>query len=267
MPAGAIWTWMFTVTVDPNPQTVNSNLVPAPMSAVIHGEDCRQMNSELGRKMDRRRLLTSLAAGTALTVVPSLISAAGEATPQRIFRFASPGNAAIVTSGGLIETDPGLRHVGELAHRLDNALRKRKVLDQLARAQAHFFALGSATLNGPGDPLIFDFQTTLDRQSDFVSHRFCPLALDDLPIYVATALPDDREVRDAVLDVLVYITCKSGFWRDAKIFRPSEVFCMVDEPRYQADTRGPGDLVVAVIAFAFFQGCSRAYERTLAPLA
>jgi hypothetical protein len=29
----------------------------------------------------------------------------------------------------------------------------------------------------------------------------------------------------------------------------------------------PGDLVVAVIAFAFFQGCSRACERTLAPLA
>ena len=28
----------------------------------------------------------------------------------------------------------------------------------------------------------------------------------------------------------------------------------------------PGDLVVAVIAFAFFQGCSRACERTLAPL-
>src|SRR5438477_6326234 len=29
----------------------------------------------------------------------------------------------------------------------------------------------------------------------------------------------------------------------------------------------PGDLVVAVIAFAFFQGCSRTCERTLAPLA
>src|SRR5580704_13293790 len=28
----------------------------------------------------------------------------------------------------------------------------------------------------------------------------------------------------------------------------------------------PGDLVVAVIALAFFQGCSRACERTLAPL-
>ena len=29
----------------------------------------------------------------------------------------------------------------------------------------------------------------------------------------------------------------------------------------------PGDLVVAVIAFTFFQGCSRAGDRTLAPLA
>ena len=29
----------------------------------------------------------------------------------------------------------------------------------------------------------------------------------------------------------------------------------------------PGDLVVAVITFAFFQGSSRAGERTLAPLA
>ena len=28
----------------------------------------------------------------------------------------------------------------------------------------------------------------------------------------------------------------------------------------------PGDLVVAVVAFAFFQSCSRPCERTLAPL-
>src|ERR1700687_2409833 len=28
----------------------------------------------------------------------------------------------------------------------------------------------------------------------------------------------------------------------------------------------PGDVVISVIAFAFFQGCSRACERTLAPL-
>jgi hypothetical protein len=77
--------------------------------------------------------------------VPSLISATS-AAPEPVFRFTSPADAVIVTSGGLIETDPGLPHVGELAHRLDHALRKQKVLDQIARTQSHFFALSTALM-------------------------------------------------------------------------------------------------------------------------
>jgi hypothetical protein len=46
----------------------------------------------------------------------------------------------------------------------------------------------------------------------------------------------------AVLDTLAYITCQSGFWRDAKIIDASEVFCVAKAPRYQADIRGPGTL-------------------------
>jgi hypothetical protein len=77
--------------------------------------------------MDRRRFLTSLAGAVALTGVPSLIpSAFGDAADD--FRFAAPGNAVIVTSAGLIDVDPGLPCVGELAHRLNHALREPKVL-------------------------------------------------------------------------------------------------------------------------------------------
>jgi hypothetical protein len=45
-----------------------------------------------------------------------------------------------------------------------------------------------------------------------------------------------------VLDVLAYITCKSGFWRDAKIIRASEVFSVAKTPRYQADMPVSGTL-------------------------
>lgn len=94
-------------------------------------------------------------------------------------RFSSPGDAVIITSEELIGTDPGLPHVGELALRLDHALRKRKVLDHIARTQSRLFVLASVTLNGPHD-LILDFQTTLERQSEFVSGKFGPLAINDL---------------------------------------------------------------------------------------
>jgi hypothetical protein len=53
---------------------------------------------------------------------------------------------------------------------------------------------------------------------------------------------DDRDVFAAVLDTLVYITCQSGFWRDAEIVNASEVFCVAKAPRHQADIRGPGTL-------------------------
>jgi hypothetical protein len=182
------------------------------------------MKPDLGAEIDRRSFLASLAGASALTSVPSLISGTATAAPE------------IVTNAGL---NPGLPHVGELARRLDYALRERKVFDHIARTQSRHFALGSVTLNAqPSEQLILDFQTLLDRQSEFVSRSFGPLALDDLPVYIATSLHDDRVVRDAVLDVLVYITCKSGFWRDAKIVRAFDVFCVAKAPRYHADSRG-----------------------------
>jgi hypothetical protein len=70
------------------------------------------------------------------------------------------------------------------------------------------------------------------------------LAIDDLPIYIATSIDERMITRCSgnVLDVLAYITSKSGFWRDAKIICASEVFCVAKAPRYQADMRGPGTL-------------------------
>lgn len=53
--------------------------------------------------------------------------------------------------------------------------------DHFARTQSRHFALGSVTLNGRRD-IILDFQSTLKRQSEFVSRSFGPLAINDLPI-------------------------------------------------------------------------------------
>lgn len=166
-----------------------------------------------------------------------MVSGVANATPERLVRFASPSNVAIITNTGLIATDPGLPRIGELARRLDQALHEKKVLDHIAKAQSRFFALGSVTLNAASsEQLILGFQTTLERQSEFVSRNFGPLAVDDLPMYTATALHDDRVVFVAVLDTLAYITCKSGFWGDAEVVCPLDVFCMADAPR-QADPR------------------------------
>jgi hypothetical protein len=205
------------------------------------------MNSDLAVKINRRRLLTSLAAGAALTSFPSLISGAG-AAPGSVFHFASPGDAVIVTSGGLVETDLGLfsasieSRVGEMARRLYQALLKREVQSQIARARSRLFALGSVTLSGAGNKLILDFQTTLDRQAEFVADTFGAWATDDLPIFIATSIDEeDHEMLGAVLDVIAHITCASGFWRDAKIIRSSEVFCVAQTPRYQPGMH-PGTL-------------------------
>ena len=185
------------------------------------------MNPAVGAKIDRRRLFTMLAGGSAV-----LLSDAATAAPERLFRFPAPGGAVIVTDKGLIEIDPGLPRVEELAQRLDHALCTRRVLDHIARTQSRLFALGSVTLNGaPSQRLIWDFQTTLDDQSEFVPRNFGPLAIDDLPVHIATSLHDDREEFAAVLDTINYITIKSGFWREAKITRASEVFSMTGTAR------------------------------------
>lgn len=132
----------------------------------------------------------------------------------------------------MIALDPGLPRFEELAGRLDRALRTRRVLDHIARTQSRLFALGSVTLNGlPSQRLIWDFQTTLDDQSEFVPRNFGPLAIDDLPMHIATSLHDNREGFAAVLDTINYVTVKSGFWRDAKVTRASEAFSLTDSAR------------------------------------
>ncbi len=196
------------------------------------------MNPDHRAKIDRRRLLTSLAAGAGLTHLPSLISCAACAAPG-IYRFSSPDHAVIVTSAGLIATDQAPPHVDELARRLDHALAQPKVVDHIARTQSRFFALSSVTLDDPPD-LILDFQTTLDRQSKFVSRNFGPLALDDLPVYSVTSIDEDNgDVLAPVLDVLNYITNKSGFWPGAKFTRARDIFFMTDAMR----TPGKLDLI------------------------
>jgi hypothetical protein len=175
-------------------------------------------------KIDRRRLLTTLAGGGA-----AFISGAANAAPERMFRFVSPGDAVIVTNAELVATDPGFPRVEELARRLDYALRNRKTLGHVTRAQSRFFALSSVTLNGPFDSAACRaFQTTLARQSEVVSHSFGSLAVDDLPFYIATSIEDDRGVLEPVLDVLAYITDTSGFWRDAEIVSSFDIFCTVN---------------------------------------
>jgi hypothetical protein len=92
-------------------------------------------------RINRRRLLTTLAAVSA-----ALISGAANAASGRVFRFVSPGDTVIVTNAELVAIDPGLPRLGELARRLDSALHNRKTLDHIFRTQSRSFALSSVTL-------------------------------------------------------------------------------------------------------------------------
>jgi hypothetical protein len=198
------------------------------------------MKPHLGAKIGRRRLLTSLVGTAALTSVPSLISGAASEAPGA-FRFAAPGDAVIVTSKALIEIDPGLPQINELARRLDQAFRTRRILDQISRLPSRQFALGSVTLQGPlSGRFIWDVQTALDDQSQAVPRNFGPLATGNLPIHIATALPDHDAGFDAVLDTISYITCKAGFWRDAKSIHLSDAFSITNAARR---TTGAFDLI------------------------
>ncbi len=167
---------------------------------------------------------------------------------------ASLCDAVIVTSAGLIENDPGLCPrattedlVGELVRRLGHALLEPKIRDRIAGAGAanktkpRFFALGSATLNAPFDPILH-LQMMLDRQSAFVFGSFAPLATDDLPLFIATSMDDERALWAGTMDTLAYITLNSGYSRHAETFRAADVFCSVAAPRYRADSRRPDAL-------------------------
>ena len=117
-----------------------------------------------------------------------------------------------MTNAGL---NSGLPEVRELARRLDLALHERKLLDHITRTRSNSFALGSITLSCPPPKLFGDFQTMLDRQSKLVSDYFGPLAINDLPMFFATAIDNtsrDYTVLQGMLDTITYITIKSGFW-------------------------------------------------------
>ena len=195
----------------------------------------------IDKPIGRRQLLTTLA-GAGVALIPGMASSA----PEPLFRFPSSSDAAIITSARLIEIDPGRPSLGELTRRLNHALRQRKVLDHIARTQSQLFALTSVTLNGPRD-LILDLQTTLDWQSEFVSQNFGRLAINDLPVYIATSIGDDRDVLAPVLDTINYITWKSGFWPGAKITRAWDVFSM------EGATRSP-ETIDLVTLWPFSQG-------------
>jgi hypothetical protein len=164
---------------------------------------------------------------------------------ERVLDAASLCDAVIVTSAGLIETDPGLcPHastedlVGELVRRLGYALLERKILDQIMgpsgrTSSPRFFALGSGTLNASFDPL-WHFQTMLDHQSAFLSGSFAPLAVEHLPLFVVTSEEDDPHLWRGARDVLARAALISGYSLER------DMFATVQAPRYQAQTRRTG---------------------------
>lgn len=155
-------------------------------------------------------------------------------------------DAVIVTSAGLIETDAGLcpsasteNLVGELMRRLGHALLDQNILGRIVgtagtkNPRPRYFALGSATLNAPFEPLLH-LQMMLDRQSAFVSASFAPLAADELPLFIVTSEEYDSRLWSGTRDVLAKAAAMSGYRNDR------EMFATAQAPRYQADARWPG---------------------------
>ena len=120
-------------------------------------------------------------------------------------------DTVIVTSSGLFELDAGLSPsasteelVGEIGTPpqlcTDGAGNLERIVGPSStKSKPRYFALGSATLNAPTEPLLH-LQTMLDRQSAFVSASFAPLASDVLPLFIATSMDDDG--RQGALGVL-----------------------------------------------------------------
>jgi len=163
---------------------------------------------------------------------------------RAFLRDTSLCDTVIVTSSGLFEIDAGLcpgasteELVGELVRRLSYALMEPKILERIVgsrntNSQPRYFALSSATLNASSEPLLH-LQTMLDRQSAFVRASFAPLAVDDLPLFIATSRDDDLEQRTGIMDVLARAAMFSGY-----ALSP-DMFAMTQAPRYQADARRP----------------------------
>ena len=93
---------------------------------------------------------------------------------------------------------------------------------------APHFARGRIRLRGEPALLIWKLQDTLDRQAAFVSRNCGPLGLDDLPIFIATTIDEDRSVRRAISDTCSYVTRKNGFWAGAMLTRTADIFVWQD---------------------------------------
>jgi hypothetical protein len=160
---------------------------------------------------------------------------------------ASLCDAVIVTSAGLVETDAGLcpsqpteKLVGELVRRLGHALLDRKLLYPIiglgdTTPKTRFFALSSATLNAPSEPLLH-FEMILDRQRAFLSGSFAPLAVEDLPIFIVTSEKYDPYICGGAAELFVRAAAISGY-----ALAPA-LHAMVLAPRYETETRPPGYL-------------------------
>jgi hypothetical protein len=170
---------------------------------------------------------------------------------------ASLCDAVIVTSAGLVETDAGLcpsepteKLVGELVRRLGHALLEWKILDRIIGAgettpKPRFFALSSATLNAPSEPLLH-LQMMLDRQSAFLSGSFAPLAVEDSPLFILTSEEYDSHLCSGAGDVLARAAAMAGY-----ALGP-DMFATVQAPRYETETRRPGYLdITALWPFKF----------------
>lgn len=152
-------------------------------------------------------------------------------------------DATIVTSEGLIETDFGLcprastkTLAGELVRRVSHALLDPQVQNRIigrlgiGTRKSRLYALGSATLNVHVNPLVH-LQMMLDRQVSFVANSFSPLAVDDLPLFIATTIHDDAEFRSAVIDILARAAFMGGYSFDP------DMVATVQAPRYLSETR------------------------------
>jgi hypothetical protein len=87
----------------------------------------------------------------------------------------------------------------------------------------HRLTLAAAT----PEPLIFNFQTALDARAALMVRRH-GLVPDRQPVFIVMALDPDKQVRDAVLDTIAYVTWVHDFWGDsASAIHANETFCFL----------------------------------------
>jgi len=160
-------------------------------------------------------------------------------------KAATQCDAVVFTSPALVETDLGLcpgasteMLAGEQMRRLGYALLKREVIEQIVCEDKvrppRFFALGSATLRAPFDPLL-QFHWTLRRQRELVSASFGQLLVDDLPL-IAISIEETDE--------LACIAKRTGYSERSEIMT-------VKGPRYQGGGRHKPGALDAIALWPF----------------